>query len=180
MDELNMLGFIVLILFYGSYLCKQVLLKRQGINTNRLGRGNKPARTFKIEKALKFATFSMAAVQILSLIVIKEGDFILTQASHSFRRNLYCLSGNRDIYCSYGMHEDQLAGGCGYNPEHSTDKKRNLSHQPQSCISGLRSLLRWFCACFFQPFSDHVHAVVHSNSSSADSGGGTISSCCFR
>ncbi len=84
MDQLNILGFVVLILFYGSYLCKQVLLKRKGINTNRLGRGNKPARTFKIETALKLATFSMAAVQILSLFVIKNGDSLLTQPAIRF------------------------------------------------------------------------------------------------
>ncbi|WP_349671874.1 isoprenylcysteine carboxylmethyltransferase family protein [Lacrimispora sp.] len=78
MDPLNMLGFIVLILFYGSYLCKQVLLKRKGINTNRLGRGNKLARTFKIETALKLATFSMAAVQLISLLVMEKGYLVLT------------------------------------------------------------------------------------------------------
>ena len=84
MDQLNILGFIVLILFYGSYLCKQVLLKRKGIDTNRLGRGNKPARTFKIEAALMLATFSMATVQILSLFVIKNGDSLLKQPAIRF------------------------------------------------------------------------------------------------
>lgn len=84
MDQFNMPGFVVLVLFYGSYLCKQLLLKRRGIYTNRLGRGNKPARTFKIETALKLATFSMAAVQILSLSVIKEGSLILSQPAIRF------------------------------------------------------------------------------------------------
>ncbi len=29
MDQFNMPGFVVLVLFYGSYLCKQLLLKRR-------------------------------------------------------------------------------------------------------------------------------------------------------
>ena len=84
MDQLNISGFIVLILFYGSYLCKQGLLKRKGIYKNCLGRGNKPAHTFKIETALKLATFSMAAVQILSLFVIKDGVSLLTRPAIGF------------------------------------------------------------------------------------------------
>lgn len=79
MDQLFLLGFIIMVLFYGSYLFKQLLLKRKGIFTNRLGRGNKPARTFKIETALKLATFSMAAVQLISLFVIKKTYLLLTQ-----------------------------------------------------------------------------------------------------
>lgn len=63
------LGILVIMLFYGSYLGKQLLLRRQGISSDRLGRGDKPKRTFVIEVLLKSATFSMAAVQIMSLIV---------------------------------------------------------------------------------------------------------------
>lgn len=79
MDKLYMSGFILFLLFYGSYLFKQLMLKREGIFTNRLGRGNKPERTFKIETTLKLATFSMAAVQIISLFVIKKAYLLLTQ-----------------------------------------------------------------------------------------------------
>ncbi|MDW2797484.1 isoprenylcysteine carboxylmethyltransferase family protein [Clostridium boliviensis] len=79
MESLYWLGFLVLVLFYGSYLCKQLLLKRQGISTNRLGLGNKPARTLRIETALKFATFTMAGMQIISLLVVKEAYLLLAQ-----------------------------------------------------------------------------------------------------
>lgn len=67
MSILSNLGFGVFILFYGSYLSKQLLLKQQGIASDRLGRGNKPKQTLIIEKLLKTATFSMAGVQIFSL-----------------------------------------------------------------------------------------------------------------
>lgn len=79
METLNVFGFIIIALFYGSYLYKQLLLKKKGIFTNRLGRGNKPVRTLRIETALKSATFSMAAVQIISLSVIKKTYLLLTQ-----------------------------------------------------------------------------------------------------
>lgn len=79
MNRLYWFGFLVLVLFYGSYLCKQLLLKRRGISTNRLGRGNKPVRTLRIETALKFASFTMAAVQIISLLVVIEAYLLLAQ-----------------------------------------------------------------------------------------------------
>lgn len=81
---LYILGFIAMVLFYGSYLCKQILLKKQGISTNRLGRGEKPSRTFRIETALKLATFSMVLVQVISLFVIKEVYLLLTQPTIRF------------------------------------------------------------------------------------------------
>ncbi len=69
MSVLSNLGILVFVLFYGSYFGKQLLLKQQGIVSDRLGRGNKPKRTLVIEKLLKTATFSMAGVQIISLFI---------------------------------------------------------------------------------------------------------------
>lgn len=69
MSILNYFGFFVLLLFYGSYFAKQLLLKKQGIISNRLGRGDKPKQTLIIENLLKTATFTMAGVQILSLFI---------------------------------------------------------------------------------------------------------------
>ncbi len=68
MSIMNYFGFFVLILFYGSYFGKQLLLKQQGIASDRLGCGDKPKRTLIIENLLKTATFSMAGIQILSLL----------------------------------------------------------------------------------------------------------------
>lgn len=83
MEILTVLGVLVIILFYGSYLGKQLLLRRQGIFANRLGRGNKPKRTYVIEVLLKSTTFSMAAVQVMSLIV--GGQWYLLIQSNTVR-----------------------------------------------------------------------------------------------
>ena len=68
MDILLKLGFATTILFYDSYFIKQLALKQKGVTTNRPGRGTKPRRTRAVENDLKAATFSMAAVQALSLL----------------------------------------------------------------------------------------------------------------
>lgn len=58
--------------FYLIYFCKQLLLKKHGIKTNRLGRGDKPKRTFFIEVGLLVATYVMALVQYISIIFLKD------------------------------------------------------------------------------------------------------------
>jgi protein-S-isoprenylcysteine O-methyltransferase Ste14 len=55
------------IVFYAIYFGKQFALKTRGIRTNRLTKGDKPARTRKIETALLAATYGMAAIQYISL-----------------------------------------------------------------------------------------------------------------
>ncbi len=83
MSTLNYFGFFVFILFYGSYFGKQLLLKQQGIGSDRLGRGDKPKRTLIIENLLKTVTFSMAGVQILSLFT--SGQYNLLFYSNYLR-----------------------------------------------------------------------------------------------
>lgn len=77
MNVISNLGIIVFILFYGSYFGKQLLLKQQGIKSDRLGHGNKPKRTLVIEKLLKTATFSMAGVQIISLFIGERFNLLI-------------------------------------------------------------------------------------------------------
>ncbi len=69
MGNLIYFGILVYVLFYGSYLGKQLMLKKQGITSDRLGCGDKPKRTLIIERLLKAATFSMAALQIFSFLM---------------------------------------------------------------------------------------------------------------
>lgn len=61
-------GAVVWCLFYGSYLIKMLLQKRQGISTDRMGRGQKARRTFFIEVGLKTITYLLAGVQLLSIL----------------------------------------------------------------------------------------------------------------
>lgn len=67
MDIFKLYGVLIILLFYGSYFTKLLLQRRQGISTDRLGRGDKPKRTAFIESFLKAATYGMAAAQIISL-----------------------------------------------------------------------------------------------------------------
>lgn len=58
----------VWILFYGSYVLKMFLQKRQGISTDRMGRGQKARRTYWIEVCLKTTTYLLAGIQLLSIL----------------------------------------------------------------------------------------------------------------
>lgn len=70
--NLYQLSMLVLIsIFYLTYIGKQILLKKQGIDGTRLGKGNKPGKTFLIEMFLMIGTYGMAVVQYAS-ICLKE------------------------------------------------------------------------------------------------------------
>ncbi|MDP4153046.1 MAG: isoprenylcysteine carboxylmethyltransferase family protein [Bacillota bacterium] len=69
MELIQILGFLVIVLFYGSYFEKMLSQRRHGITTDRMGRGEKPKHTLRIEVLLKVITFTMTAVQLLSIIV---------------------------------------------------------------------------------------------------------------
>lgn len=69
MNRIQFFGIIVLVLFYSSYFGKALLQRKKGIITDRMGKGNKAKRTFLIEIILKVITYTMAAVQTISVIV---------------------------------------------------------------------------------------------------------------
>lgn len=68
MSTENVIGLIILIVYYGSFFVKALMQGRRGIKTDRMGRGSKPKRTFVIEVILKTITFSTGAVQFISVI----------------------------------------------------------------------------------------------------------------
>ena len=63
----QVLSFMLITCFYGSYFLKQLLLRKKGIVTNRLARGKKSTKTAKIETALLAATYSNGILQYLSV-----------------------------------------------------------------------------------------------------------------
>jgi len=67
MNILQITALILLLSFYSIYIAKQMLLKRKGINTNRLTQGKKSAKTLKIETVLTIITFSLPVIQLLSI-----------------------------------------------------------------------------------------------------------------
>ena len=63
----NYITLAPLLCFYGIYFAKQLTLKKQGVNTNRLAKGQKPKRTKIIETFLMLTTFLTAGVQFASV-----------------------------------------------------------------------------------------------------------------
>jgi protein-S-isoprenylcysteine O-methyltransferase Ste14 len=61
--------FALIICFYTAYFAKQVLLRKKGIFTNRLAKGNKPKKTARIEMCLLVATYGTAIIQCASVFL---------------------------------------------------------------------------------------------------------------
>lgn len=72
MNTDNIIGLIILLAFYGGYFAKAFMQGKNGIKTDRMGRGNKPKKTFIVEVILKSTTFLTAGVQLISIIFIKN------------------------------------------------------------------------------------------------------------
>lgn len=66
------IGIILLVGFYGSYLSKMFIQRKQGIQTDVMGKGSKPRKTFIIEVCLKTVTYLLVIVQLLSLFMIDQ------------------------------------------------------------------------------------------------------------
>jgi protein-S-isoprenylcysteine O-methyltransferase Ste14 len=66
-----------MLLFYGSYFAKMNIQSKSGIKTDRMGRGNKPKKTFIIEVILKAATFLTAGIQLISIVYIKKMPILI-------------------------------------------------------------------------------------------------------
>lgn len=61
-------AYMILILFYGIYFVKMLSQKRQGIQTNQLGKGkNKSVRS--IETKLRLMTWLIGVIQVLSVVL---------------------------------------------------------------------------------------------------------------
>ena len=62
----------MIFLFYGSYFVKMFVLSKSGIKTDRMGRGSKAKKTFIIEIILKYTTFLIAVIQLISIIFVNK------------------------------------------------------------------------------------------------------------
>ena len=72
---------LLLFCFYFIYFTKQIILKKHGINTNRLAKGSKPKQTQLIEICLLIATYATAMTQFLSIFLFaRMGQFELPTA----------------------------------------------------------------------------------------------------
>jgi len=77
MNTTQFLTLLVMIVFYGSYIVKTMLLKKKGISTNRLGKGDKPAYTRLLEIFLIIVTLCMVVLQLLSVFDVLPVSFYI-------------------------------------------------------------------------------------------------------
>jgi len=68
MDHWQIAALLLLSVFYISYIAKTIMLKRQNIKADLLGKGQKPSKEAVFETALKIMTYLGAAIQFVSTI----------------------------------------------------------------------------------------------------------------
>lgn len=69
MNQYQIGGIIILVVFYGCYFFKLFSQRRKGITTDRLGKGSKDFSTRNAERSLKRTTVAIAVIQICSLFI---------------------------------------------------------------------------------------------------------------
>ena len=57
----------IIISFYAIYVGKAIIQKSKGIQTDQIAKGNKSGSLFKIELIMKFATYSIVVVELISI-----------------------------------------------------------------------------------------------------------------
>lgn len=68
MNAFDIAALIITTSFYAAYIGKQLLLRRSGINTNRLAKGDKPISVRRLETALATITFLTPVIQYTSIL----------------------------------------------------------------------------------------------------------------
>lgn len=67
---------VIMAVFYSAYLGKKIALRRQGITTNQIGKGDKPRKVLLIENIMGWATFSVIPIEIISVILYPKMTLI--------------------------------------------------------------------------------------------------------
>ncbi len=62
----------IMIVFYGFYLAKLILQKKQSIKTNQMGIGNKPKKVLIIERIMSVATVLTIVFSVGSILFVKS------------------------------------------------------------------------------------------------------------
>lgn len=71
-DAPTILILLVMVTFYVAYFVKQAQQRKQGVKTMILGKGDKPKSEKNIERALKFLSFLLPCVEIVSIYMNVE------------------------------------------------------------------------------------------------------------
>lgn len=67
MTAVQTLFLILWVAFYGAYVLKMLMLRRQGVRGDILGKGEKPKGRAALEMGIKIVTYLGAAIQLLSI-----------------------------------------------------------------------------------------------------------------
>ncbi len=62
---------LILICFYAFYIGKILMQKKQSIQTNQMGKGNKPTKVLLIERIMRVATILAIVVEVISIFLTK-------------------------------------------------------------------------------------------------------------
>lgn len=68
MSALQIAALAVMAVFYAAYFTKMILQHRKGVRTDRIGKGNKPRNVRIIEMLMKIATYTIVAVEVVSIV----------------------------------------------------------------------------------------------------------------
>ena len=80
MKPIQITAIAVLTVFYIAYFTKMILQRRKGVKTDQIGKGNKPRKLLVIERLMKIATYSIVAVEVISII----WNFRMWKSSYSW------------------------------------------------------------------------------------------------
>lgn len=64
------IAILMMLGFYGVYFGKMLAQRRQGIQTDQMGKGDKPAKVLWTERLVKLATLLIVPVEILSIALV--------------------------------------------------------------------------------------------------------------
>jgi protein-S-isoprenylcysteine O-methyltransferase Ste14 len=73
------LGYIIFFIFYGAYFTKMMLQRRKGIKTDQLGKGGKVYGNRTFESVLKFTTYLLAMLQLISVYIFDPKSIPISQ-----------------------------------------------------------------------------------------------------
>lgn len=139
MKAVQWIGLILWVLFYAGYIGKVYAGKRRGIDVSRMVKGVKPVGTRAVEIFLMLITFSMAAVQIASILfygkwelILSRGESLTTGPAAIFAGTITALAGIAFFLLAMRQMKDNWRAGIdeGQNTSFVTEGIYKISRNP--------------------------------------------------
>lgn len=68
MDLMKVFAILVMVVFYTSYFSKMLLQRKQGVQTDQIGKGKKPKNVLLVERLMKLVTYGIVPVEVVSIL----------------------------------------------------------------------------------------------------------------